>query len=244
MAKELKSASERWIEQAGFSHLATTSSVFPRDATAVIYKPTRSAMTSGTARTKDWKLRFDRRSPQFIEPLMGWTGGDDTLTQVELAFPSAEAAVAYARRQGFNYVVQGDSGGLVVRPGSENAFARNTDKAEARSALRVPSVERKQTIRPKVVGDFGGKAGAPIDQPDHPTDILTAENLSLAQKRAILHQRAFNAYQVELARSRGERRSDPSALEKAIDALLALEEMEGYKLPHHFSDTNRDLRAA
>ena len=38
---------------------------------------------------------------------MGWTGGTDTLSQVELHFPSAEAAIAYARRQGLNFVVQG-----------------------------------------------------------------------------------------------------------------------------------------
>jgi hypothetical protein len=38
--------------------------------------------------------------------LMGWTGGTDTLSQVELDFPSAEAAVAYAKRQGLNFIVQ------------------------------------------------------------------------------------------------------------------------------------------
>jgi hypothetical protein len=42
----------------------------------------------------------------FIEPLMGWTGGDDTLTQVELTFPTREAAVAYAQRQGLAYIVE------------------------------------------------------------------------------------------------------------------------------------------
>lgn len=42
-----------------------TSSLFPDDAIAVIYKPARSAMTSGTARTRQWKLRFERRSAPF-----------------------------------------------------------------------------------------------------------------------------------------------------------------------------------
>lgn len=81
---------------------------FPRDAVAHIYRPARSVMTSGKARTKNWVLRFERRTPPFIEPLMGWTGGDDTLTQVELTFPSREAAIAYAERQGLNYVVRND----------------------------------------------------------------------------------------------------------------------------------------
>jgi hypothetical protein len=67
-------------------------------------------MTSGKARTKRWVLRFDRRTPPFIEPLMGWTGGDDTLTQVELTFPTRESAVAYAERQGLAYVAPGHDG--------------------------------------------------------------------------------------------------------------------------------------
>lgn len=80
-------------------------SAFPPDAVARIYRPSRSVMTSGKALTRHWILRFERRTPPFIEPLMGWTGGDDTLTQVELRFPSLESAVAYAQRQGLTYVV-------------------------------------------------------------------------------------------------------------------------------------------
>ena len=82
-------------------------SVFPSDAVARIFRPARSALTSGKARTKRWVLHFDRRTPPVIEPLMGWTGGDDTLTQVELTFPTREAAVAYAERQGLTFVIEG-----------------------------------------------------------------------------------------------------------------------------------------
>jgi hypothetical protein len=35
-------------------------SVFPEDAVTQIYKPSRSAMTSGMARTKGYKLRLSR----------------------------------------------------------------------------------------------------------------------------------------------------------------------------------------
>jgi hypothetical protein len=65
-----------------------TNSPFPGDAQAVIYQPAPSPMTSGRAHLAQWKLRFERRSAPYIEPLMGWTAGDDTLTQVELSFPS------------------------------------------------------------------------------------------------------------------------------------------------------------
>ena len=99
---------KRTAERAGRrAEVSLMPSTFPPDAVAVIYRPARSAMTSGQANTRTWKLRFERRSPPFIEPLMGWTGGDDTLTQVELTFPTAEAAIAYARRQGCNCVVHG-----------------------------------------------------------------------------------------------------------------------------------------
>ncbi|WP_354270559.1 NADH dehydrogenase ubiquinone Fe-S protein 4 [Bradyrhizobium japonicum] len=44
-------------------------------------------MTSGRARAQRWTLRFERRSAPYIEPLMGWTGDDDPLSQVELSVP-------------------------------------------------------------------------------------------------------------------------------------------------------------
>ena len=69
----------------------------------LIYKPAKSATTSGRAGTKRWMLEFEPQSPPFIEPLMGWTGSADPMSRVRLAFPTREAAVAYARRQGLVY---------------------------------------------------------------------------------------------------------------------------------------------
>ena len=85
----------------------TIRSTFPPDAVARIYRPARSAMTSGKARTKKWMLCFEQRTKPFIEPLMGWTGSDDPLTQIELTFPTRAVATAYAERQGLTYVVEG-----------------------------------------------------------------------------------------------------------------------------------------
>ncbi len=85
-------------------------STFPDDAVARIFKPSRSVMTSGSARTKDWLLTFERRAAPYIEPLMGWTADDDPLTQIELRFPTVESAIAYAKRQGLCYGVQVSSG--------------------------------------------------------------------------------------------------------------------------------------
>jgi hypothetical protein len=80
----------------------------PPDAVALIRRPTRSVMTSGKARARQWILTFERRTPPFIEPLMGWTGGDDTLAQVELSFPTRAAAIAFAEREGLTYRLQGE----------------------------------------------------------------------------------------------------------------------------------------
>jgi hypothetical protein len=49
----------------------STRSVFPAGAQATIYKAAPSPMTSGRARVQQWKLRFERRSAPYIEPLMG-----------------------------------------------------------------------------------------------------------------------------------------------------------------------------
>ena len=56
MLQETNSTQECWTERDGAPRRALTRSVFPDDALAVIYKPARSAMTSGKARTRDWKL--------------------------------------------------------------------------------------------------------------------------------------------------------------------------------------------
>ncbi len=46
---------------------------------ARIYKPAKTAMQSGRAKTKNWVLDFEPASPREIEPLMGWTSFGTTL---------------------------------------------------------------------------------------------------------------------------------------------------------------------
>ena len=72
---------------------------------ARIYQPAKTAMQSGTAKTKSWVLEFARASPREIDPLMGWTSSADTQTQVRLRFDSKEAALAYAREHGIEATV-------------------------------------------------------------------------------------------------------------------------------------------
>lgn len=70
---------------------------------ARIYKPAKTAMQSGTARTKEWVLDYEPETPREIEPLMGWTASGDMRQQIRLQFDTAEEAVAYCERHGIAY---------------------------------------------------------------------------------------------------------------------------------------------
>lgn len=72
---------------------------------ARIYRPARSAMQSGKARTKQWTLEYEPESPREVDPLMGWTSSSDMRQQVQLEFDSADEAVAYATRNGIAFDV-------------------------------------------------------------------------------------------------------------------------------------------
>lgn len=65
---------------------------------ARIHRPTRNAMQSGQANTKDWVLEFEPEEVLRIDPLMGWTGSGDMKGQVRLTFGTRDEAVAYAQR--------------------------------------------------------------------------------------------------------------------------------------------------
>lgn len=73
--------------------------------TARIFKPAKTAMQSGTSRTKEWVLEFEPEKPRAIDPLMGWTSSSDMRAQVQLEFDTKEEAIAFAERNGLAYVV-------------------------------------------------------------------------------------------------------------------------------------------
>ena len=69
---------------------------------ARIYKPSKTAMSSGLAKTKSWVLEFIQETTREIDPLMGWTSSGDTQSQVTLKFESKQAAIDYAREHGID----------------------------------------------------------------------------------------------------------------------------------------------
>ena len=72
---------------------------------AKIYKPSKTSMQSGRAKSKSWILEFVRKTPAIPDPLMGWQSSGDTQKQVKIKFSSKEAAMLYAEKQGIVYDV-------------------------------------------------------------------------------------------------------------------------------------------
>jgi hypothetical protein len=74
--------------------------------TARIYRPAKTAMQSGHAKTREWVLDYEPEEPRVVESLMGWTSSGDMKSQLRLRFATKEEAVAYAERHGIPYQVQ------------------------------------------------------------------------------------------------------------------------------------------
>ncbi len=72
---------------------------------ARIYRPAKTAMSSGLAKTQDWVLEFMPATAREVDPLMGWTSSSDTQAQVRLSFDTLDAAKEYARDKGLDVVV-------------------------------------------------------------------------------------------------------------------------------------------
>ena len=72
---------------------------------ARIYKPAKTAMQSGLARTEAWVLEHEPAAAREIDPLTGWTSSCDTRQQLRLTFETKEAAIAYAERNGIAYTL-------------------------------------------------------------------------------------------------------------------------------------------
>jgi hypothetical protein len=72
---------------------------------ARIFRPAKTAMQSGKANARDWRLEFDPEQPRTIDPVMGYTSSSDMKQQVKLSFETKELAIAYAERHGIPYRV-------------------------------------------------------------------------------------------------------------------------------------------
>ena len=94
-------------------------------AIARIYRPAKTAMQSGKAKSKDWRLEFEPASARTIDPLMGWTSSSDMNGQVRLTFDTREEAVAYAERHGIAFRLQEPQEAPLILKAYADNFATN-----------------------------------------------------------------------------------------------------------------------
>ncbi len=93
---------------------------------ARIYRPAKTAMQSGKAKTKAWVLEFEPTSARRSDPLMGWTQSSDMNGQVQLHFDEAADAVRYAQAHGIAaQVIDAKPVKRIIKAYSDNfAFGR------------------------------------------------------------------------------------------------------------------------
>lgn len=186
---------------------------FPPGTAAYIRRPCRSAMSSGPAQA-GWRLEFEPRTAPFFDPLMGWTGSRDPLRQVALPFPTLDAALSYAERQGLQTVVQHD------------AQSRADEREVSKRAFSDSTLQHLGLVRlQERYGDAMARASRAENEPrredaDSPLDVVRRSDLSADDKRSILMNWAFDQYLIL------HRQSDAAAaarLSEIEEALLALE---------------------
>ena len=73
---------------------------------AIIYLNLKNPMQSGKAREGQWILEYEKKEKSFIDPVMGWSAGSETLaTQVKMNFCTQDAAIKYAKQNNVNFTV-------------------------------------------------------------------------------------------------------------------------------------------
>ncbi|MGH6989163.1 MAG: ETC complex I subunit [Stellaceae bacterium] len=72
---------------------------------ARLYRPAKTAMQSGRAKTKKWTLEYEIATPRLPDPLMGWSSAGDTLNEVSLRFDTLDEAIAFAAGHNLDYTI-------------------------------------------------------------------------------------------------------------------------------------------
>ena len=71
---------------------------------AKIFKPSKTAMQSGTKKFDKWIIEFITDDPG-VNPLMGWESSTDTYSELKLEFKTKELALDYAQKNNINFEV-------------------------------------------------------------------------------------------------------------------------------------------
>ena len=90
---------------------------------AKIYKPTKTAMQSGIAKTKYWILEYIVEKTG-VNPLTAWESSKNTLSELKLKFSNKEDAIKYAKKNNIDYEVIDPKSRKVIK----NSYADNFTK--------------------------------------------------------------------------------------------------------------------
>lgn len=187
---------------------------------ALIRRPPRSVTSSAPQTQRPWVLSFERRKPQRIEPPMGWTSDNDPMVQVRMSFPTREAAVSYAERNGLVYRVLED----------HETSAREACAAERfvwSNALIGAALQHDASL-PK---GLERALVSPASVFSSPAEVLGHPQLAIGQKWDILRRWAWDEYLQDLATEEAMPGAEaPSRLEEVRTAMLQLEEFVRYAL--------------
>ncbi|HEY9012733.1 MAG TPA: NADH dehydrogenase ubiquinone Fe-S protein 4 [Devosia sp.] len=192
----------------------------PLGRRAIIRKLQLSVTSAAPQANRPWVLTFERQKPQRIEPLMGWTSDNDPMVQVRLSFPTREAAVAYAERQGLDYRILDDH---EVKPQQSSLGERIVWS----NALMGVALQRDSTLPEGLERALV----SPSSVFRSPAEVLGHPQLGIGQKWEILRRWAWDEYLQELATEEAMPAAEtPSRLEEVRTAMLQLEEFVRHAL--------------
>ena len=90
---------------------------------AKIFKPTKTAMQSGLAKSEKWVVEYIVDQPG-INPLMGWESSTDTLSELKLEFSSKEKAIEYAKKNKIEFEIIEEKIRKIVKKSYSDNFTR------------------------------------------------------------------------------------------------------------------------
>ena len=90
---------------------------------AKIFKPTKTAMQSGLAKSDKWVIEYIVDQPG-INPLMGWESSTDTLSELNLEFSSKDKAIEYAKKNKIEFEIINPQERKIVKKSYSDNFTR------------------------------------------------------------------------------------------------------------------------
>ena len=90
---------------------------------AKIFKPTKTAMQSGLAKSDKWVIEYIVDQPG-INPLMGWESSTDTFSELNLEFSSKDKAIEYAKKNKIEFEIVEENKRRVVKKSYSDNFTK------------------------------------------------------------------------------------------------------------------------